>query len=149
MMRDLKTDIEQLIEPIIREEGFELIEIKLSRFKNNYRLQIFADSDKGITLDECAHLSRLTGAALDMSDVFESKYILELSSPGLDRPMHTERDFRRRIGEEVRIEYKENGRKQRARGTLTSVDADGVALDGKNGEIRIALDVIDQGKVII
>ncbi len=149
MISDVKTDVEKIIEPIISQEGFDLVEVKLSRYKNNYRLQVFADSDNGITLDQCAHLSRLTGAALDIADIFDSKYILELSSPGLDRLMTTERDFRRRVGEEVRIEYMEKGRKRRARGELTGVDTGQVTLDGKDGEIRIALDDINQGKVII
>ncbi|MEZ5359224.1 MAG: ribosome maturation factor RimP [Candidatus Zixiibacteriota bacterium] len=149
MIRDVKTDVEQLIGPIIEQEGFDLVEIKLSRYKNNYRLQIFVDSDAGVTLDNCAHLSRLTGAALDVSDIFESKYILELSSPGLDRPLHTEREFRRRIGEEVRIEYKENGRARKVRGTLKSVESGQITLDGKDGELHIALGDIEEGKVII
>ena len=149
MIGDLKTDIEKLIEPIILQEGFELIEVKLSRHKSNYRLQLFVDSETGITLDECAQISRLAGAALDVADLLESKYFLEVSSPGLDRPLVSERDFRRRIGETIRVEYMENSRKKRITGKLTGVESGEIVLDDKGGTIRIALKTIEQGKVII
>ncbi len=149
MISDVKTEIKNLIEPIISGEGFELVEIKLSRYQRNYRLQIFVDSATGINLDECAHLSRLIGSALDVGEILEAKYVLELSSPGLDRPLMAERDYKRRIGEEVKIEFMEKGRKKRVRGKLTAVDASEVVLNGEDGEVRIALDKIEQGKVII
>lgn len=149
MAGDLKTDVENVAEPILTQEGYELVELKLARFKNTYRLQIFVDSDTGVTLDVCAHLSRLIGAALDLTDLFKSPYVLEISSPGLDRPLVTEGDFRRRVGEEVKVEYMDKGRTRRARGALTAVGTETISIAGKDGEITIALADVRQGKVII
>jgi ribosome maturation factor RimP len=149
MLRDLKTEIEKIAEPILAQEGFDLVEIKLSRFKKNYRLQIFADSDHGITIDECAFLSRLVGTALDTSDVIENKYVLEISSPGLDRPLHSDRDFKRKIGEAMAVDVIEDGRERTVKGTLTSVENDMLILDGEDGGEKIALAHVRQGKIIL
>lgn len=149
MLKDLKSDIERLVEPILGQEGFDLVEIKLSRYKKNFRLQIFVDSDHGVTLDECANLSRLVGAALDTGDVIESRYVLEVSSPGLDRPLHNYRDFRRRIGDDMEIIVIEDGRDKKIAGTLTDVQDDILYLSGKKGDMKIPLTAVRQGKLII
>ncbi len=149
MLRDLKADIEKVVEPILAQEGYDLVEIKLSRYKRNYRLQIFADSDHGITLKECAYLSRLVGTALDTDDVIDNRYILEISSPGLDRPLHSDRDFRRKIGEAMAVDVIRDGRQRTVRGTLTGIEGNILVLSGENGQERIPLADIRQGKIII
>jgi ribosome maturation factor RimP len=149
MIKDIKTDIEQLVEPILMQEGFELVEIKLSRYKKNFRLQIFVDSDHGVTLDECVHLSRLVGTALDTDDVIDNKYILEVSSPGLDRPLQTDRDFRRRIGEKMVISLTDDGQEKTVTGTLTGIEGEVLHLSGDEGEITVSLAAVRQGKIII
>jgi ribosome maturation factor RimP len=149
MIQDLKTDIQQLIEPLLEQEGFDLIEIKLSRYRKNYRLQIFVDSDHGVTLDECAFLSRLVGTALDTEDVIESRYVLELSSPGLDRPLLNQRDFKRRIGRTIEIALSEEGQDKMVAGKLTAVENDSIHLSGEDGDIKIPLADVRQGKIII
>jgi len=149
MLRDMKTEIEKVVEPILVQEGFDLVDMKLSRFKKNYRLQIFADSDHGITIDECAFLSRLVGTALDTSDVIQSRYILEISSPGLDRPLHSDRDFKRKIGEAMAVDVIEDGRERTVKGTLTGVENDVLILNGEDGEEKIVLSRVRQGKIIL
>ena len=149
MLKDLKTEIEQLVEPILTQDGFDLVEIKLSRYNKNLRLQIFVDSDHGVTLDECANLSRLVGTAFDTSDVIESKYILEISSPGLDRPLLNDRDFRRRIGENVEILMTEEGQDKTVAGTLTGIHDNILYLSGEAGEIKVPLVDVRQGKIIL
>jgi ribosome maturation factor RimP len=149
MLKDLKTDIEKLLEPILGQEGFDLVEIKLSRYKKNFRLQIFVDSDHGVTLDECSHLSRLVGTALDTDDMIESRYILEVSSPGLDRPLQSDRDFRRKIGKMIELDFHEGGQDRICTGTITGVEKDILHLSGENGEIKVSLADVRQGKIII
>lgn len=149
MLKDLKTDIQELVTPLLEREGFDLVEIKLSRYKKDYRLQIFVDSDAGVTLGQCALLSRLVGTALDAGDVMDSRYILEISSPGLDRPLHNDRDFRRRIGENMAVEILRQGRKRTVTGTLTGVEESVIVLSGKDGEFKIPLADIQQGRIII
>jgi len=148
-MRDLKTEVRQHIEAIITAEGFDLVEIKLARFKKKYRVQIFIDSDHGVNLDDCAYLSRLTGAALEVADLFTGGYVLEMSSPGIDRPLTSERDFRRRIGRKIRLELEEDGKVTSVQGKLTDVIDEGLVIDGSKGEMKVSLDRVVQGKVII
>lgn len=149
MLTDLKTDLTRLIEPIVIAEGFDLVEIKLARFKRSYRVQVFIDIDGGVTIDHCAHLSNPICAALDLVDMIAGAYILEVSSPGLDRPLHTARDFRRRIGERIEVRIVQGGREAAVTGTLTGVEDDILALEGETGVLAIALADVRQGKVII
>jgi len=149
MLKDLKAEIEKIIEPILAQEGFDLVEIKLSRYRKSYRLQIFADSNHGINIDDCATLSRLVGTALDTDDVIDNRYILEISSPGLDRPLHSDRDFKRKIGEAMAVEMIEEGRERTVRGTLTGIENDVLVLNSEQGEVKISLSDVRQGKIII
>ncbi len=149
MLTDLKTDLTRVIEPIVTAEGFDLVELKLARFKRSYRVQVFVDLDGGVTIDHCAHLSSLVGAALDLVDMMAGTYILEVSSPGLDRPLHTARDFRRKIGVRIEVQIIEDGRETAVTGTLTGVDNDEVMLAGETGVRTIPLADVRQGKVII
>src|SRR5210317_1087543 len=107
MTGKLKDQIIELIERPLAEEGAELADITLSQYKSSATLRLFVYSEVGTSLDECARLSRLVGDLIDGTDLLESGYTLEVSSPGLDRPLKTARDFRFRIGEKVRLEFAE------------------------------------------
>lgn len=146
---DLKTEVEKLVIPILAQDHYDLVEIKLSRFRKNYRLQIFVDSDSGVTLDACAHLSDVIGMALDLNDLFDSRYILEISSPGLDRPVHTEKEFRRKIGRDLEIEMVEDGRIRTVRGNLVGVDSRALCLENNKGAMEIELAAVRQGREIV
>ena len=149
LVRDLKTEIETTVEPILSGEGFCLVEIKLARYKQNYRVQVFVDSDHGVTIDDCARLSKLVGSALDVADIIDSRYVLEMSSPGLDRPLQDSRDFRRTIGRRMEVLVFRDGRESTLLGTLTGMDDEVLTLSDGNDAIRIALSDIRQGKIII
>jgi ribosome maturation factor RimP len=145
---DLKGQIEQVVEPILAGEGYDLVEIKLSRYRQNYRLQIFVDSAQGVTIGVCAHLSSLIGTALDLRDIVDAKYILEVSSPGLDRPLYSEKDFRRRVGREVEIEVVIDNKETKIRGMLTGVENEKLHVSEKKGLIEIALAQVRQGREV-
>jgi len=148
-VRDVKTEIQTMVEPILAGEGFFLVEIKLSRYKRNYRVQIFVDSDHGVTIDDCTHLSRLIGSALDVADMIDGSYVLEISSPGLDRPLHSPRDFQRKIGQQVEILIYRDGQESTLSGTLTGINDDILTLSDGNGAVQVAVSDIREGKVII
>jgi ribosome maturation factor RimP len=149
VLTDLKSDLARVIGPIVSAEGFDLVEVKLARFKRSYRVQVFVDIDGGVTIDHCALLSSLVGAALDLVDMVAGAYILEVSSPGLDRPLHTAQDFRRKIGVRIEIQILKDGRETTVTGTLTGVENDEIMLSGDTGVQTIALADVRQGKVII
>ena len=91
----------------------------------------------GITVDDCEVISRLLGEWLDKEDFIEDSYILEVSSPGLGRPLKKEKDFARSIGKDVEIRlYKAIDKQKEFTGTLTSYDADSVTLTMEDGSER-------------
>ncbi|MSS70788.1 MAG: ribosome maturation factor RimP [Candidatus Latescibacteria bacterium] len=100
---ELLVRIEQVIRPLLESEAFELVELNLGGSRRRRRLCVFADRPGGITLDECARLNRMIGGALEAEDPIEGSYVLEVSSPGLDRLLKTERDFARSTGRKVRV----------------------------------------------
>ncbi len=95
--------LEGLIRPLLEMEGAELVEIVLGGGRRRRMLRLFVDRPGGITVDECARLNRLIGGALDIEDPIEGAYVLEVSSPGLDRALKTDRDFARSAGRKVRV----------------------------------------------
>lgn len=149
MALDLKNEVKEVVEPILNQERFDLVEVKLSRFKNQYSVQLFVDSDNGAPLDECARLSRIIGAAFEASDLFGTGYVLEVSSPGLDRPLVSYRDFSRRIGKKMRVDFVQNKKDTSAEGLLAEVAEEFVVLNVKGDKREIPLSDIRFGKIII
>jgi ribosome maturation factor RimP len=127
MFRD---EIETLIKPILDESHFDLVEIKIKGTVRSPFFQIFVDHDHGVTIDECSRLSRDISMALDRERPDMDNYRLEVSSPGLDRPLLSERDFKKNVGREVRIVHGENEPSECV-GTIESVH---------DGEIEFKID---------
>lgn len=95
--------IEQVIRPLLESEAVELVDLNLGGSRRRRLLRVFVDRLGGITLDDCARLNRMIGNALDVEDPIEGSYVLEVSSPGLDRLLKTERDYARSTGRKVRV----------------------------------------------
>ncbi len=102
---DLSTRVSALIEPILSDMGFDIVRVLLSG-KARPTLQVMAEPCAGgdMNVDDCAAISRAISAALDVNDPIKGQYTLEVSSPGLDRPLVRQRDFERFAGFEARIE---------------------------------------------
>jgi len=95
--------IESVVMPILRSLGLELFEIQFSGSMTGGHLKIFIDKAAGVTVDDCAKVSRFLNPALDIDEDMPRNYTLEVSSPGIDRPLRTEADFRRHIGKKIKI----------------------------------------------
>jgi ribosome maturation factor RimP len=91
----------------------------------------------------------LIGSALEITDIFDTGYILEVSSPGLDRPLRTGQDFKRKIGKDVDINLIEDGQEKSISGMLTGLENGVLLLSSNKGTVKIALADIVQGKVKI
>lgn len=143
----IKEDVTNLIAGPIEEEGFDLVELKLAQYKNSRRIQVFVDSDNGVLLDDCARISRKLEDILEISGLFKSNYTLEVSSPGLDRPLHTAKDFARRIGETVEIFFNDSARAG-TKGELVAVDEEQIELMTGDESVRLDLPDIKMGKII-
>ncbi len=151
-----RTEVEQrceaLVQPILDEHQYELWDVEYVKEGSNYYLRVYADKEGGITIDDCVTISRALEAKLDEEDFIEEAYILEVSSPGLGRPLRRERDFEKSLGAEVEVKlYKAwNGEKEFT-GILKSYTKDTVllALDEEEHEfqkneialIRLAIDL--------
>jgi ribosome maturation factor RimP len=92
----------EIIEPILAEMGFELVDIEYLSEYGRRVLRIYVDTENGITLDDCALVSREIGNLLDIRDIVQHEYVLEVSSPGLNRPLRKEEDFLRAVGKRVK-----------------------------------------------
>ena len=146
---ELKTKLEEIITGPLADEGFEVVEIKIAQFRKSSRLQIFVASDSGVKLDDCARISRVIEPLIDNNHMFPNGYSLEVSSPGLDRPLYTIRDFRRRIGETVRVSFNDISIPD-ATGELMAVDESGtIELRLTKESRKIGLDEVRVGKIII
>jgi ribosome maturation factor RimP len=142
-----KEKISRLLEEPLAIEGAELVELVISRYKNNVTLRVFVYAADGVPLDKCARLSRIIGDIIDGTDMFEGGYTLEVSSPGLDRPLTALRDFRYRIGEDVRIAFADRSRKKVTAEIVSTTD-DAVVFRNAEGEFRIGLDEIEEARIV-
>lgn len=121
---------EKLVLPIIEENNFELVDVEYVREGGNYFLRVYIDKEGGITIDDCEVVSRSLSELLDEDDFIPDAYILEVSSPGLGRPLKKEKDFDRNIGKEVEVKlYKQINKQKEYSGTLVSYDTDKIELE--------------------
>ena len=146
----LEARIAHIVEPVIEGLGYRLVRVSLSAM-NGATLQIMAERPDGtMTVEDCETISRDVSPALDVEDPIDRAYHLEVSSPGIDRPLVRRSDFERWTGHEAKIELARmlDGRK-RFRGRIAGVDGDHVALDiaGDGGEpTRVLLPLADIGE---
>jgi ribosome maturation factor RimP len=149
MSTELLSKIEALVLPILNGYGLELADLELKSEGRRQVLRIFIDKPGGVTLDDCAEVSREVSALFEVEDPIGTAYTLEVSSPGLDRPLKKPRDFERQIGHLVRIKtaalLDPDGRGHSRKtfiGELLGLDDDRIRLrqtDKRGGEIIIAL----------
>lgn len=155
-MSDLvaKTSIDrrmaEILTPVIEDMGFEVVRIRLMGGKTN-TLQIMAERPQGgIEVDECAQISTAVSATLDVEDPLEDAYTLEVSSPGIDRPLTRLKDFETFEGYEVKLETTEmiDGRR-RFKGVLAGVEGDEVLINVTEGTIGLHFDWLSDAKLVL
>lgn len=95
--------VKAIIAPIVATAQLELVDVEFKREGQTHYLRIFIDKPGGVTLDDCQAISRECDVVLDVEDLVHTPYVLEVSSPGLDRPLRTQADYRRFLGRLVKI----------------------------------------------
>lgn len=129
---------EKLLMPIMEANSFELVDVEYVKEAGNWYLRAYIDKPGGITVDDCEVVNRELGDLLDRDDFIDDSYILEVSSPGLGRPLKKERDFIRSKGEEVEIRtYRMVDRQKEFRGVLKAWDKDTVTSETEDGQEQI------------
>jgi ribosome maturation factor RimP len=146
--KSLEERLTVMIEPVVVEYGCELVEIQLVQRKANALVRVLVDKAGGVTIDDCTSVSHQVSYLLDANDPLESRYTLEVSSPGLDRPLVTQADFRRKIGETVRVFLQGEAGNREMVGEIAQVDDRTLTLKTGDGEERCLLSDIIKGKII-
>lgn len=140
----------EIITPVIEDLGYELVRVRLMSGKNTI-LQIMADKPEGgIEVDDCAKISTAVGATLDVEDPIVDEYALEVSSPGIDRPLTRLKDFENFEGYEAKIETTEliDGRR-RFKGQLAGIDGRDVLINVEEGTIGLQFDWLSDAKLVL
>ena len=121
---------EALLSPIVESNGFELVDVEYVKEAGNWYLRGYIDKPGGITVNDCETVSRAFSDRLDEDDFIEDSYIMEISSPGLDRPLKKEKDFARSIGKLVEIRtYRPIEKQKEFCGELAAYDNNSVTID--------------------
>jgi len=138
-------EIEALLTPLIEQEGGELVDLQWRKEGPQWVLRLFLDKPNGITLDDCAYFSDRVGATLDEGDKITKSYVLEVSSPGLDRVIKKDKDFERFSGKPVKLRLKlpENGQRRFA-GVLQGLNEGKVSVQVEKELKAFARENIDE-----
>ena len=127
---------EKLVLPLVEANNFELVDVEYVKEAGTWYLRIYIDKEGGININDCELVSRAFSEILDKEDPIEDAYILEVSSPGLGRPLKKDKDFQRNLGEEVEVRtYKPINKQKEFVGLLDAWDKETVTLQLESGEM--------------
>ena len=136
MIFPLLEEIQKLAERVVEGEGIELVEVEFKEGRSRNLLRIFIDRPGGVTLDDCESVSRQLSALLDVKDLVKDAYILEVSSPGIDRPLRTDRDYQRALNRFLKVSFtNEKGEAEQLIGKLVQLGDREITLE-QNGRQR-------------
>lgn len=138
-LESIAVRIDKVAENAARENGVEFVNSEIVGSKRNMTVRIYIDKPEGVTIEDCSTVSRAMEAVMDADDFMPSAYVLEISSPGLERRLNSIRDFERFIGKKAKVKTAEavNGQANFS-GRISAVEGNEVVLDDKtNGTVRI------------
>ncbi len=146
----LDTSVEEAIVAVVEGLNYDLYNVKYFTAGGKTTLRIFADTDEGISMDECAKISHAVSEVLDEKEFGNKEYTLEVSSPGLDRPLENQRDYRRFVGKEVQVRFEnDKGKAKKFSGTVLDAGEESVLLKDGDTQESFKYDELLSGKVII
>ncbi len=127
---------EELLQPLVDAHGFELVDVEYVKEAGNWYLRAYIDKPGGIAVDDCEVISRALSDKLDEEDYIEDSYILEVSSPGLGRPLKKEKDFKRSIGREIEVRtFRAIDKQKEFTGILKEFDKDSFTIVMEDDEM--------------
>jgi ribosome maturation factor RimP len=137
-----------LVGPVVESEGFELIEIEYRREAPGWVLRLYIDQEEGIAVDDCARVSHIVGDVLDVADIIDSHYYLEVSSPGLDRPLRKFEHFQKNLGSIVEIRLlKPIEKRKKFKGRLIDSTPDKITVDCDGQTFDIPLNLLERARL--
>jgi len=138
-------DAEALVRPLIEGEGLELVDVTFGRESGRRILRVVVDREGGVDLDTISKLSQKVSRRLDLEGFEPGPYALEVSTPGIERPLRRPEDFRRAVGERVRIKTTDG----MLEGELRAAEADAIRVASREGEHRVALEEVAAAKTVV
>ncbi len=144
--------VKEFAEPLLEEMHLELVEVLFRCEGHGWVLRFFIDHEQGITIDDCAAVSREVSAYLEVEDIIEHSYHLEVSSPGAERPLKTEKDFLRFAGKKVRIKLRSPLNEQKVFvGILKGAEGENVLLeqDDQKNILKLAMENISKARLVL
>lgn len=142
-------EVTALIEPVLADKGYELVEVQFRNESHGWVLRILIYKEGGIVIDDCAGVSREVGHILEVEDTIQQKFHLEVSSPGLDRPLTTSRDFLRNKGEKAKVTYVEDDATQTVKGVIVDASDEKVFLQADDRQLAVDICLVEKAKLII
>lgn len=129
---------ERFLLPLLAEHNFELVDVEYVKEGGNWYLRAYIDKEGGITVDDCEVISRILSDWLDREDFIADSYTLEVSSPGLGRPLKKDKDFERSLGEAVELRlYKPRDKQKEFAGILKGYDRETVTVETEDGREEV------------
>lgn len=130
--------VASLVDPILQEMGFEMVDVEFLHSQGKWVLRLTIDKEGGVTIDDCAKVSRELGDLIDVKDIVRQRYFFEVSSPGLDRPLKKEKDLLRAQGKKIKVRMKTpiQGRRNYS-GLLTDFRDGTLHVKVEHGEVAL------------
>ena len=134
-MTEIREKIKELLAPIAETFGAFVVDIAIRNERGGKLIQAFVDTDKGITIDDCAGISRELARALDQSNLVQTSYRLEVSSPGIDKPIRMLRQYHKNVGRRFKVTYQGAELQKPLLATLQSVNGELLEFQTEAGEV--------------
>ncbi|MBL0711434.1 MAG: ribosome maturation factor RimP [Colwellia sp.] len=148
-MAKFEQKLTDMLRPAVEETGKTLLGVEFISAGNNSVLRLFIDHENGIDVDDCAEVSRQVGAILDVEDPISSEYNLEVSSPGVDRPLFELSHFQQVVGEivNVKLSIPLNGRRK-FKGILAAIENDTLIVEVDSIDYELAINNVDKANLV-
>lgn len=149
MQTDIIQNIKDLVTPLAESSGLFVVDVEVNS-KGMTEVSVYLDAeDRGVNLDECAVINRELGFLIEAHELFESKYRLNVSSPGLSRPLSDRRQYKKNEGRSAKIKFKQGEEYHKLNGSITAVTEDGVTVEDEDGNTaHILYDEIVEAKIV-
>lgn len=142
MAKQVRKQLAELVEAAVESSGYEFVDMEYVKEGENWVCRVFIDKAEGIGLDDCERMSGYLSNLLDEKDIIPHRYLLEVSSPGLDRPLKNERDFERFKGYPVKVKtYKSHEGRKKVKGTLIGYEDGKLIIEPFEDNISVSIPV--------
>ena len=142
--------VREIIRPAVNDQGLDLVDVEFKKESKNWYLRIYIDKRQGVTVDDCQKISHQIEDLIEIESIVSQQYILEVSSPGLDRPLKSERDFLRNENRRVKVTtFSPVQSRKNFSGTIKAIRDKSLVLDEKGIDLEIPLEKIAKAKLVI